>query len=26
PARIVLYAPVVTAENVEEFLPTAFES
>jgi ribose transport system substrate-binding protein len=26
PARIVLYAPVVTADNVEEFLPTAFES
>jgi len=26
PARIVLFAPVVTADNVEEFLPTAFES
>ena len=26
PARIVLYAPVVTADNVEEYLPTAFES
>ena len=26
PARIVLFAPVVTADNVEEYLPTAFES
>ncbi len=26
PARIVLFAPVVTADNVDEFLPTAFES
>jgi ribose transport system substrate-binding protein len=26
PREIVLYAPVVTKENVEEFLPTAFES
>ena len=26
PTRIVLYAPVVTAENVDEYLPTAFAS
>jgi ribose transport system substrate-binding protein len=26
PRTIQLYAPVVTEENVEEFLPTAFES
>ena len=26
PSRIVLNAPVVTADNVEKFLPTAFES
>ena len=26
PKRIVLNAPVVTSENVEEYLPTAFES
>ena len=26
PSRIVLYAPVVTAENVDEYLPTAFTS
>ena len=26
PSRIVLYAPVVTADNVDEYLPTAFTS
>jgi ribose transport system substrate-binding protein len=26
PREIVLYAPVVTKENVDQFLPTAFES
>ena len=26
PRKIVLYAPVVTEENVEQFLPTAFQS
>jgi ribose transport system substrate-binding protein len=26
PNRIVLNAPVVTSENVERYLPTAFES
>ncbi len=26
PNRVVLYAPVVTSENVEKYLPTAFES
>jgi ribose transport system substrate-binding protein len=26
PSRIVLNAPVVTGENVDEYLPTAFES
>ncbi|MDQ7991974.1 MAG: substrate-binding domain-containing protein [Propionicimonas sp.] len=26
PRKITLYAPVVTAENVEQYLPTAFES
>ena len=26
PNRIVLNAPVVTSENVEKYLPTAFES
>ena len=26
PTRIVLYAPVVTADNVDQYLPTAFAS
>lgn len=26
PNRVVLNAPVVTSENVEQYLPTAFES
>lgn len=26
PRKITLYAPVVTKENVEQYLPTAFES
>jgi ribose transport system substrate-binding protein len=26
PRKVMLYAPVVTKDNVDQFLPTAFES